>query len=53
MERDGEDDGDEGAQCSAEESAHRVKGREYDGDEEQEEHDKDAHETSDALGDEG
>lgn len=53
MERDGEDDGDEGAQCSAEEGAHRVKGREYDGDEEQEEDDKDAHETSDALGDEG
>lgn len=53
VERDGEDDGDEGAQCSAEEGAYRVKGWEYDGDEEQEEHDKDAYETSDELGDKG
>lgn len=53
VERDGEDDRDEGAQRSAEEGAHRVKGREHDGDGEQEEHHKDAHEGPDALGDQG
>ena len=52
VERDGQDDGDEGAKRGTKERAHGVEGREGDGDDEEDEDDDDADEATDAATDE-